>query len=178
MNRYQFEDLISEYIENELSLSKRKEFEAYLETHPDAKNLVESITKTREEMNSFPIRKVFPGFNKRLMAKIEKNRIPVGHAIPSQKTIFGFSPIHASMMTGLAIAFVFVSVQLFSPKSNAGLTQTQYLASDPSPPLSNPKILPVNNQDPDLADIKKDSTDNEKQKANKDYSKQIQLVND
>ena len=28
MNRYQFEDLISEYIENELSLSKRKEFEA------------------------------------------------------------------------------------------------------------------------------------------------------
>ncbi|SVA97204.1 uncharacterized protein METZ01_LOCUS150058, partial [marine metagenome] len=70
MNRYQFEDLISEYIENELSLSKRKEFEAYLEMHPDAKNLVESITKTREEMNSFPIRKVFPGFNKRLTAKI------------------------------------------------------------------------------------------------------------
>ena len=178
MNRYQFEDLISEYIENELSLSKRKEFEAYLETHSNAKNLVESIAKTREEMTSFSIRKAPPGFNKRLMAKIEKYRIPVGHAIPSQKTIFGFSPIHASMMTGLAIAFVFVSLQLFSTESNAGLTQTQYLASDPSPPLSNPKILPVNNQDPNLADIEEDSTDNEKQKANKDYSKQIQLVND
>ena len=34
MNRYQFEDLISEYIENELSLSKRKEFETYLEENP------------------------------------------------------------------------------------------------------------------------------------------------
>ena len=178
MNRYQFEDLISEYIENELSLSKRKEFEAYLETDSNAKNLVESIAKTKEEMNSFPLRKVSPGFNKRLIAKIEKNRIPVGHAIPSQKTIFGFSPIYASMMTGLAFAFVFVSFQLFSPESNAGLTQTQYLTSDPSPPLSNPKILPVNNQDPNLADVEEDSTDNEKQKANTDYSKQIQLVND
>ena len=27
MNRYQFEDLISEYIDNELPLGKRKEFE-------------------------------------------------------------------------------------------------------------------------------------------------------
>ena len=41
MNRYQFEDLISEYVENELSLSKRIEFEAYLEENTDAQYLVE-----------------------------------------------------------------------------------------------------------------------------------------
>ena len=29
MNRYEFEDLISDYLENELSFSKRKEFENY-----------------------------------------------------------------------------------------------------------------------------------------------------
>ena len=34
MNRYQFEDLISEYIENELSFSKRKEFESFLKDEP------------------------------------------------------------------------------------------------------------------------------------------------
>ena len=30
MNRYQFEDLISSYIDNEITLSKRKEFEKYM----------------------------------------------------------------------------------------------------------------------------------------------------
>ena len=34
MNRYQFEDLISEYIDNEITLSKRKEFEDYMKDNP------------------------------------------------------------------------------------------------------------------------------------------------
>ena len=38
MDRYQFEDLISDYIENNLSMSQRKEVESYLEDNPDAKN--------------------------------------------------------------------------------------------------------------------------------------------
>ena len=32
MNRYEFENLISDYLEGELSFSKRKEFESYLES--------------------------------------------------------------------------------------------------------------------------------------------------
>ena len=43
MNRYQFEDLISEYIENKLTLSKRKEFEGYMVEHPDSRALVDII---------------------------------------------------------------------------------------------------------------------------------------
>ena len=43
MNRYQFEDLISEYIDNELPLGKRKEFEDYLSNNTDAEALVNSI---------------------------------------------------------------------------------------------------------------------------------------
>ena len=43
MNRYQFEDLISEYIENELPLSKRKEFELYLNKNPEAVSVIESV---------------------------------------------------------------------------------------------------------------------------------------
>ncbi|MED5426316.1 MAG: zf-HC2 domain-containing protein, partial [Candidatus Neomarinimicrobiota bacterium] len=63
MNRYQFEDLISEYIENELSLSKRKEFEAYLEENPDAKGLVESIQTNMAQMKTIPEVRVSPDFN-------------------------------------------------------------------------------------------------------------------
>ena len=40
MNRHQFEDLISSYIENEITLSKRKEFERYMKDNPDSVELV------------------------------------------------------------------------------------------------------------------------------------------
>ena len=39
MNRYEFENLISDYLEGELSFSKRKEIESYLEENQDAKLL-------------------------------------------------------------------------------------------------------------------------------------------
>ena len=60
MNRYQFEDLISEYIENELSLSKRKEFETYLEENPEARSLVDSVRYTMDTMRSLPKVKANP----------------------------------------------------------------------------------------------------------------------
>ena len=43
MNRYQFEDLISSYIDNEITLSKRKEFERYMKDNPDSEKLVSAI---------------------------------------------------------------------------------------------------------------------------------------
>ena len=38
MNRYQFEDLISSYIENDLPIRKRKEFEDYIQNNAEAKS--------------------------------------------------------------------------------------------------------------------------------------------
>ena len=38
MNRYQFEDLISDYIENKLPIAKRKKLEAFMEANPEAKD--------------------------------------------------------------------------------------------------------------------------------------------
>ena len=51
MTRYEFEDLISDYLENELSFSKRKEFENYLENDPHAKSLVKSINFHKQKMS-------------------------------------------------------------------------------------------------------------------------------
>ena len=76
MDRYQFEDAISAYLDNELPLSERKAFEDFMNTNPDAKNLVDSI---RTNMTSFktlsPI-KASNGFMPNLHKKIEfeKNR--------------------------------------------------------------------------------------------------------
>mgnify|MGYP003979603615 FL=1 len=179
INRYQFEDLISEYIENELSLPKRKEFEQYLEENLEAKSLVDSVRTTMIQMKTLPKAKVSAGFNERLMATIQKDRDKLLTPAPSQKTYLGFTPIHASLMTGLVIAFVFIGIQLISPEGKMVNNQTQYYADDPTPSLSNPSLKEVNLNPPDFADLEEDSTlEESKNKPKKDFSKQMHFVND
>ena len=179
MNRYQFEDLISEYIENELSLSKRKEFEAYLEENPDARGLVESIQTNMVQMKTIRKVRVSPDFNDRLLARIQSDHTRLDIPITSQRTIFGFTPIYASLMTGLVIAFVFVSMQLVLPADSGIPSQTQFYAEDSVPSLSNPLFQNVKNLTPDLADAEADSSlENNKIKSKKDFSKQMHFVND
>jgi anti-sigma-K factor RskA len=88
MNRYQFEDLISEYIENELSLSKRKEFETYLEENPDARELVESIRTNMAQMKTIPKVIVSPDFNDRLLARIQSDHTRLDIPITSRWSNF------------------------------------------------------------------------------------------
>ena len=40
MDRYQFEDAISTYLDNELPLSERKAFEEFMNKNSDAKNVL------------------------------------------------------------------------------------------------------------------------------------------
>jgi len=179
MNRYQFEDLISEYIENELSLSKRKEFEAYLDENPDARGLVESIQTNIAQMKTIPKVTVSPDFNDRLLARIKADHTSLDIPVTSHRTIFGFTPIYASLMTGLVIAFVFVSIQLVLPADNFIPSQTQFYAEDSVPSFSNPPLQNVKNRTPNLADVDADSSlDENKIKSKKDFSKQMHFVND
>ena len=46
MNRYEFESLISDYVEGDLSFNKREEFEAYVEEDVSAKTLLNDVKKT------------------------------------------------------------------------------------------------------------------------------------
>ena len=43
MNRYQFEDLVSDYIENQLKSNQRKQFDEYLEKNKDAQEIIDSV---------------------------------------------------------------------------------------------------------------------------------------
>ncbi|HCI16232.1 MAG TPA: hypothetical protein DE027_05315, partial [Candidatus Marinimicrobia bacterium] len=43
MDRYQFEDAISAYLDNELTLSERKAFEDFMNVNSEGKHLVDSI---------------------------------------------------------------------------------------------------------------------------------------
>ena len=178
MNRYQFEDLISSYIDNEITLSKRKEFERYMKDNPDSEKLVSAIKGNILKLNQIPRFKVKSSFNDTLKSKIDDfNSNPkLGNA---NNLIFGFSPLNASFLFGLFIAFIFISFQLINPNFDYQQTSESKLANNG---LSNDINTSRNlNEvtDSDLADVKEDTSKSEINKQDrKDLTNKIQFVND
>ena len=161
MNRYQFEDLISDYIENKLPIAKRKELEAFMEANPEAKDQLESIRSLMKSMKKLPEVKTSDEFTEKLMKRVEfeKNRPSAKKYAASTvgKTYFGFTPVYATVMTALVVAFVVVGMQLV-PKTNNSTVLPRSITAETStiPELTNPK--PYQNEDIMLAEDH-DSTD-------------------
>ena len=161
MNRYQFEDLISDYIENKLPIAKRKKLEAFMEANPEAKDQLESIRLLMKSMKKLPEVKTSDEFTEKLMKRVEfeKNRPSAKKYVASTvgKTYFGFTPVYATVMTALVVAFVVVGMQLV-PKTNNSTVLPRSITAETStiPELTNPK--PYHNEDIMLAEDH-DSTD-------------------
>ena len=161
MNRYQFEDLISDYIENKLPIAKRKKFEAFMEANPEAKDQLESIRLLMKSMKKLPEVKTSDEFTEKLMNRVEfeKNRPSAKKYATSTvgKTYFGFTPVYATVMTALVVAFVVVGMKLV-PKTNNSTVLPRSITAETStiPELTNPK--PYQNDDILLAEDR-DSTD-------------------
>ena len=178
MNRYQFEDLISSYIDNEITLSKRKEFERYMKDNPDSEKLVSAIKGNIVKLNQIPRLKVKSSFNNTLKSKIDDfNSSPkLGN---DKNLIFGFSPLNASFLFGLSIAFIAISFQLISTNFDfQQASESQFvnnkLSKDIIPSKNLNKVI-----DPDLVDIEEDTSKSEINKQDrKDLTNKIQLVND
>ena len=178
MNRYQFEDLISSYIENEITLSKRKEFERYMKDNPNSVELVSAIKDNIKKLNQVPRLKVKSSFNNTLKSKIDDlNSNP--RLGKDKNLIFGFSPLNASFLFGLSIAFIVISFQLISPNfDHQQASESQFvnneLIKDIIPSKNLNKVI-----DSDLVDIKEDTSKSEINKHDrKDLTNKIQLVND
>ena len=178
MNRYQFEDLISSYLDNEITLSKRKEFERYMKDNPDSEKLVSTIKGNIVKLNQIPRLKVKSSFNDDLKSKIDdlKRNPRVGK---DRNLIFGFSPLNASFLSGLFIAFVIITFQLINPNFDYQQTSESKLVnnglSNNITTSRNPNIV----VDSDLADVQEDTSKSEINKPDrKDLSNKIQLVND
>ena len=155
MNRYQFEDLISDYIENKLPIAKRKKLEAFMEANPEAKDQLESIRLLMKSMKKLPEVKTSDEFTEKLMKRVEfeKNRPSAKKYLTSTvgKTYFGFTPVYATVMTALVVAFVVVGMQLV-PKTNNSTVLPRSITAETStiPESTNPK--PYQNDDIMLAE--------------------------
>ena len=178
MNRYQFEDLISSYLDNEITLSKRKEFERYMKDNPDSEKLVSAIKGNIVKLNQIPRLKVKSSFNDTLKIKIDDfNSNP--RLGKDKNLIFGFSPLNASFLSGLFIAFIILTFQLINPNFDfQRASESQFvnneLSEDIIPSKNFNKVI-----DSDLVDVKEDTLKSAKNKRDrKDLTNKIQLVND
>ena len=83
MNKIEFEDLLSKYIENDLSLADRKKIEAYLNDNKEARNLLSSTKKTLRLVNNLESINASEAFNQVLFHKLKNSKIVI---YPQQST--------------------------------------------------------------------------------------------
>ena len=105
MERYEFEDQISDYIENNLSLKKRKIFVEYLKNNQDAQELVDEIENNIKKLNNLPKIVTSPDFNDHVNTAIKD--VGLNSEInksSDEKSLFGFTYLQG----GLLISFIFL----------------------------------------------------------------------
>ena len=123
MNRYEFENLISEYLDGSISFNKQKEFEQYMEQDHDAKYLVNNIRNTVTDMNEFKELKVSDNFNNKLISRIKTERLV---SSSKKNTLFGFTPFYASVLSCLSVALFVVVSQLFNVSEDSDIDNNSY----------------------------------------------------
>ncbi len=177
MDRYQFEDLISAYIENELSLRKRKEVESYLEEHPLEKNLIKQVRLNMETLKNSPKIAAKENFNKRLLERIKFENPHLALKSKNEKTLFGFSIFHASILISLFAVLFVLSLEITDavPRlqnrgNNKFVNNKNILDKKEINRKFDEEDIPKTN----FTDFKNDTTKKEK----RDFSRNIKYVND
>ena len=177
MDRYQFEDLISAYIENELSLSKRKEVESYLAENPHEDELVKQISLNIQTLKNSPKIITKENFNKRLLERIKTENPHLTLKSKSEKTLFGFSIFHASLLISLFAILCILSLEItdsipsFQNSQSSNVVDNKNIFDEKN---INKKLNVEDPRKTNFTDLKNDTIKNEK----KDFSRNIKYVND
>lgn len=173
MNRYEFESLISDYIEGELSFNKREEFEAYMEEDISAKTLLNDVKKTLNEMKNIKGVATSDDFNSKLLLKVKDKTSIVGN---NKNSIYGFTPFYASIFSSLCIA-IFILGYTFLPNSSDILSNTNY-SNNLNQKMLDAPVIKKYNSDVDLAS---DASADSVKKNDKNYkigkNNKIKFVN-
>ena len=177
MDRYQFEDLISAYIENELSLSKRKEVESYLAENPLEEKLIKQVSLNIKTLKNSPKIVAKENFNKRLLERIKSENPNLALRSKGEKTLYGFSVFHASIL----ISSFAVLLMLFLEITNLGPSlqnRGNNKFVDNKNILDKKEIIKQSDEEDfqktNFTDAKNDTVKKEK----RDFSRNIKYVND
>ena len=173
MNRYEFENLISDYLDGSIPFKKRKEFEDYMKDDKDVEDLVSNIKTTISEMNNSQKVKVADNFNEKLLSRVKNE----GIVSKPNNTILGFTPFYASILSCLCVAFFVVTSQLInvSQDSSSEIKTNQYTAELEQNNPSYSKSVDLEKKL--IVDSNIDSLQDKKEKEKPNNSNKIKFVN-
>ena len=137
MNRYQFEDLISDYLENKLSILKRKEFEAFLDSNLECREIVESVKNTMNSIKSMNSVPAPDGFMDGLYHKLEIEKNKPASSSHAGRTYFGFTPVYAGVFSVALVCFVWLGIQLLPNMQSGNISHP--LKQEPQIVIQKPK---------------------------------------
>ncbi len=174
MDRYQFEDLISDYIENNLSMSQRKEVESYLEDNPDAKAQLESVKTVMDSMKGLPNVSTSDDFMQNLNQRIQSEKEAKSKPRYT-RTFAGYTPLMAGLSAVVVVAFIMLGME-FMPGENTPATFTPSMA-DESTDYND--LNPTQDNEQMFADTEEDSTNiDDDPPVKHNLNNRIQLVGD
>jgi|TARA_B110000263_G_scaffold44922_1_gene36869 anti-sigma-K factor RskA len=174
MNRYEFESLISDYLDGSMPFKKRKIFEDHLKTDPDAESLINNIRMTIADMSNLNKVKASEDFNEKLLKRVKKEGMVIQ---PNNNTIFGFTTFYATVLSSLAIALFVVASQLLNVSENSELhNQNKYQATNSAinTPSYSKKMTIDNNH---LVESSNDSLIDKEKKEKSNNSNKIKFIN-
>ena len=145
MDYSKFEDRISNWIENDLSLKERKEFEAFLAENPQYQSKVDEVRHIISTMRESESLKVSKEFDENLNQKLQNLNIGQEHS--TSKGIFGFSRQNFAYLALSLGAIVFL---LFQLPGNA--FSEDIITNSNSMSEENSKSIPVVNDSLDTED--------------------------
>ena len=119
MNRYEFEDKISDYLENQLSVPERKAFEEYIKDNKEDRELLDSIVKTIDLINTQKSIKTSQGFMSILINNVNSHKKTSTNQnnLKDKKLVFGLTPVNSALMSAFIFAFVFLLINII-PNEN------------------------------------------------------------
>lgn len=174
MDRYQFEDLISDFIENKLSMNQRKDFETYLEENPEAMQQLNSVKQVIASMKSMPEVSTSTDFMKNLHKRIAAEK-EAQSVVKTTRSFAGYTPLMASLSGVVVVAVVLLGLE-FMPEATNQATFTPTIAEQQVDDLP---VVPTQTNDAILAESEDDSTEVDEDIPNTtDFKDRIQLVGD
>ena len=160
MDYNKFEDRISSWIEGDLDLKDRKEFEAFLAENPEYQSKVDEVRNIISRMRESDSLKLSEEFDKKLAEKIDS--LNVGVTDKKSNDIFGFSRQNFAYLTLSLGAILFLIFQFPANSFDENIINNSRLISE-----ENLKTVPVDG----------DSLDSE-DKENNNYNINGTFVND
>ena len=174
MNRYEFEDLISDYLEGKMTFKKISEFEAFLENNEESKTLVNNVRDSISDLNRLDKVVVSTRFNEKLLSKIKNKK---SFDISEDKSFYGFSPRDGAMFSILCLAIIFFSYSLidFENDFSPSLSESTNIIDDKRQNFKSSKLRKGDNSF--ASDATLDSLKKSDKKYNVNKNNKIKFVN-